>query len=54
MSEEQQRKERVSVNFEIFDQVKRLYNNKNKLLFISKNSLFIFKKPGNTIKTVAQ
>ena len=30
MSEEQQKKERVSVNLEIFDQVKRLYTTKTK------------------------
>ena len=37
MSEEQQRKERVNVNLEIFDQVKRLYTTKtkNKLLEIT-------------------
>ena len=31
MSEEQQRKERVGVNLEIFDQVKRLYTSTTKL-----------------------
>ena len=30
MNEEQQRKERVSVNLQIFDQVKRLYTTKTK------------------------
>ena len=30
MSEEQQRKERLSVNLEIFDEVKRLYTTKTK------------------------
>ena len=30
MSEKQQRKERVGVNLEIFDQVKRLYTTKTK------------------------
>ena len=30
MTEEQQTKERVSVNLEIFDQVKRLYSRKTK------------------------
>ena len=30
MNEEQQRKKRVSVNLEIFDQVKRLYTTKTK------------------------
>ena len=38
MIEEQQRKERVSVNLEIFDQVKRLYTTKTKQeLFEIKN-----------------
>ena len=41
MSEEQQRKERVSVNLEIIDQVKRLYTTKTKqeLLEITNLSL---------------
>ena len=30
MSKEQQRKERISLNLEIFDQVKRLYTTKTK------------------------
>ena len=41
MSKEQQRKERVSLNLEIFDQVKRLYTTKTKqeLLEITNLSL---------------
>ena len=41
MSEEQQRKERVSVNIKIFDQAKRLYSTKTKqeLLEITNLSL---------------
>ena len=42
MSKEQQEKERVSVNLEIFDQVKRLYTTKtNCSLFWKTRSLFL-------------
>ena len=43
MNEEQQRKESVSVNIEIFDQVKRLYTKKTKqeVLEITNLSLLV-------------
>ena len=42
MSEEQQRKETVGVNLEIFDQVKQLYTTKtNCSLFRKTRSLFL-------------
>ena len=45
MSEEQPRKERVSVNLEIFDQVKRLYTTKTNCSLFRKTRSSFLKNP---------
>ena len=52
MSEEQQRKGRVSVNLEIFDPVKRLYITKTNCSLFRKTRS-VLEKSCNTIETAA-